>query len=222
MLFRELFGKSPIKPLQKHMEMVKESIELLEDFFNAKFKNDVQKAEELSKKLFKLEHEADLLKEQIRDNLPSSFFMPINREDLLNLIKQQDNLIDLVEDLVIVNNLKEKIFPEEMKEDFFILFNKVKEVFKDCYELVNNLDELLAATFTGPEAEETKEKVLELEELEWETDKIEYKFSKKIFENEDKFTKGEFYLAIKTVLLLSEIADKSEKIAKVIRMFLVK
>lgn len=222
MLFKELFGKSPIEPLQMHMKLVREAIELLQSLFEYEFAHDQENQRNVRKKIMKLEYKADLLKETMRDGLPTSFMMPIKRNDILNLLNQQDNIIDTVEDIAIVTSLKDIELPEDMQKNFFEFLDTVNAVYEDCYKLVDNLDELLAASFAGPEAEGMKERVDELEALEWETDKRGYQFSKKVFAREDEFTKGQFYIITKTIVLLGKLADKSEKAAKTIRMFLVR
>ncbi len=222
MLFRELFGKSPIEPLQEHMQIVSQAVQLLDDLFRLKFDHDYDAHKVIAKKIMKLEHEADIKKDLIQRNLPSSYMMPMARLDVLALLKSQDRIIDIVEDLAVISSLKKDIFPECIREDFFRYLQKIFAVFDDCYKLVDNLDELMAATFTGPEARYAEAMVTEVEKLEWETDKLEFKFSQKVFEIEDIFTKGQFTLAIKIIQKLARLADCAEKAAKTIRTFLVK
>ena len=71
----KLFGKSPFAPLQQHMNKVAACIAELEEAFAAFFNSEYKKMEIIAKRLSKLEHEADLTKNDIRNNLPRSVFL---------------------------------------------------------------------------------------------------------------------------------------------------
>ena len=73
----KLFGKSPFSPLQSHMDKVKGCVLLLEDLFSALKEKNYTKVKEIGENISKKEHEADLTKNDIRNHLPKSLFMPI-------------------------------------------------------------------------------------------------------------------------------------------------
>ena len=77
--FSNLFGRSPIKPMQEHMAVaVKAAAELIH-FFEAVIANDWAKAEEVQKRITEFEHQADDIKQQLRLHLPKSLFLPVPR-----------------------------------------------------------------------------------------------------------------------------------------------
>ncbi|MGB1884023.1 MAG: DUF47 family protein, partial [Gammaproteobacteria bacterium] len=78
-----IFGRSPFIPLQIHMEKVGNCVDRIPDILTAYRAGDERAVRELSDSISKLEHEADLIKHDIRDNLPRSFFLPVARNDLL-------------------------------------------------------------------------------------------------------------------------------------------
>ncbi len=51
--------------------------------------------------MHKIEHDADLSKHSLMQKLAKEFITPIEREDIILLLQQIDNVIDLVEDVVI-------------------------------------------------------------------------------------------------------------------------
>lgn len=67
-----IFGRSPFKPFQTHIEKVRETLAHVEPFFEAFLAGDREAARAARKRIMKLEHEADLLKNDIRDHLPRS------------------------------------------------------------------------------------------------------------------------------------------------------
>ena len=74
-----LFGKSPISPLQTHMSLVVACAEKLQDFLNAAIANDWEKAEEVFSVISQKEDKADEMKRELRLQLPKSLFMPLDQ-----------------------------------------------------------------------------------------------------------------------------------------------
>ena len=70
-----LFAKSPIKPLQKHIERVQTCCERLLPFFLAVGEGDWSRAEQIHAEIVQLEKEANVLKREIRLKLPRGLFM---------------------------------------------------------------------------------------------------------------------------------------------------
>ena len=90
-----IFAKSPFKSLRDHMDKVVESVDPLNDFFEALFQEDFSKLEKIQQQVIQAEKEADSIKNEIRDHLPRNIFMPINRRDLLEMLDMQDSIADI-------------------------------------------------------------------------------------------------------------------------------
>ena len=58
-IISKLFGKSPFEPLYQHMCKVKKCVDLIKPLMRAFFDEDFEKVTEITKKIFKAEHEAD-------------------------------------------------------------------------------------------------------------------------------------------------------------------
>ena len=78
-----VFGRSPIKPLQKHMAKAHATAHLLVDFFKATFCDDWETAKTIQQKIDQTESEADHLKRDLRLHLPKGLFLPIQRTYIL-------------------------------------------------------------------------------------------------------------------------------------------
>ena len=87
-----LFGRSPIRPLQEHMAKVYACVQQLKPLFDAVIINDQSTVAEARKKIAKLENEADELKWELRHHLPTGLFMPVDRRDLLDVLMMQDKI----------------------------------------------------------------------------------------------------------------------------------
>jgi len=217
-----LFGKSPFKPLQEHLEKVKECLEQIEPLFNSLYKQDFKELKAISKKIMKLEHQADKIKDKIRDNLPKNMFLAVDRRDLLNLLSAQDSVCDAVEDLAVVLNLREMTVPEKLKPLLTDLTKKVVMVGNQSASVILELNTLLEASFGGPEAEKVIKMIGEVSTTEWEADKIQYKLAQTMFKIEKELDPVSIFMWMKIFQTVSEIADASEKVTKLLRLFLSK
>jgi hypothetical protein len=217
-----LFGKSPFKPLQEHLEKVKECLEQIEPLFNSLYKQDFKELKAISKKIMKLEHQADKIKDKIRDNLPKNMFLAVDRRDLLNLLSAQDSVCDAIEDLAVVLNLREMTVPEKLKPLLTDLTKKVVMVGNQSASVILELNTLLEASFGGPEAEKVIKMVGEVSTMEWEADKIQYKLAQTMFKIEKELDPVSIFMWMKIFQTVSEIADASEKVTKLLRLFLSK
>src|ERR1700738_4264174 len=94
-----LFGRSPFAPIESHMEKVTDCVHLLPEFFAALEAQNFGRMEEMMEKISSLEHQADLLKNDIRNHLPKSLFLPVDRMNLLEILSLQDRIADRVEDV---------------------------------------------------------------------------------------------------------------------------
>ena len=76
-----LFGRSPIKPMQEHMALAVKAASELVSFFDAVTNDDWPRAGEIQQNVVRCEHEADAIKKHFRLHLPKSLLLPIPRTD---------------------------------------------------------------------------------------------------------------------------------------------
>ena len=101
-----LFGKSPFAPLQSHMKKVALCIERFSDIFKALCQNGYGEDRKTSvADLSRMEHEADLTKNDIRNHLPKSLFLPIDSAQFLEILSVQDSIADKAEECAILLTL---------------------------------------------------------------------------------------------------------------------
>ena len=215
-----LFAKSPFAPLQTHMEKVSRCVEVLVELLQAFQDGDYETAEALAPKVSKLEHEADLTKNDIRNHLPTSLFLPVDRGNILEVLAIQDSIADKAEDIGIVLTFKKVPMLDELREDFSEFLQKNIQTFEGAKRIIEELNELLESSFGGAEAEKVKAMVDEVAYNEHEVDLIQRKLLRVLFKSEDKMTYGTFHLWLKIVEQTSAISDLSEKLANRVRMML--
>jgi len=98
-MLANIFGSSPVRPLEKHIGIAYRCAKQLQPFFSAANKGNWDKALAARDMIEKLEHEADDIKKKIRLQLPKSLFMPVPREDLLELLLVQDKIANRTKDV---------------------------------------------------------------------------------------------------------------------------
>lgn len=215
-----LFGRSPFAPLQSHMGNVAICVHMLPDLFEALLKCDYQKVEVLSEKIAENEHLADLTKNDIRNHLPKTLFLPIDRGHLLEILSIQDRIADASEDVAILTTLKPLVMLENFKEDFQNFLNKNIETFDDAYRITKEIHELLESSFGGIEAQKVQKMVETVALKEHEADLLQRKLLKKLYQAENEMTYSTFDLWQRIFQAIASISNLSENLANRIRMTL--
>lgn len=217
-----LFGKSPFGPLVEHTGIVKSCVELIIPFFEAAIVNDKTQLEAIAKKVFDLEDKADDIKNELRDHLPRSIFMPVDRNNLLEILGLQDTMADTAQDITIAFTLREMRIPEQIVDDLRKYIDSSVKVCFMAAEVVIELNELINTSLVGPEADKTLALVSEINLMERENDKLGLALTKKIFALESEFSPVEIFLWSKIIVKIGDMADRAQTMANKIRLDLAK
>ena len=215
-----LFVQSPFAPLQKHMEEVSCCLNNVTQSFNAYFSGKQELVEQYAKETSQLEHAADLTKNHIRNHLPKSLFLPVDRGHLLEILAIQDGLADKAEDITI--NLTCKAFEDfpSCQEQFTPFLQKNMEAFEGARRIIDELNELVQSSFGGNEAEKVKATVDTIAFLEHEADLMQHTLIKSLYNAEEHLSYTAFAFWSRLIEEVGAIADLSEKLANRIRMTL--
>ena len=214
-----MFAKSPFRPLSNHMEKVRACIDQIQPIFEALEAGDYQTVEEISGLIAKLEHDADTIKDDIRNHLPQSIFLPVDKRDFMHLLSAQDDIADGVEDLAVLLHIRNLEMPEEIKSSLKDLVAHVVQTAHMGCDLICELDALLEASFGGAEAEKVEKGAQALGTAEWEADKKQFQLAQKLFAL-DHLKPAELMLWNEVIKKLGVVADRSERIGKTLRIFL--
>lgn len=218
--FTKLFTRAPFDYLELHMEKVTACLVKLQEIFTHFEAGQGEKIKPLADKVSEFEHEADLIKNDIRSSLPKSFLFPIDKGNFLEILTLQDNIADSAEDVAGYLTIKElKIF-DEIKEDFQKFVEKIFETSFDVKNIMLNLDELLEASFGGPIAETTRAQIDQVAYKEHQADLIKHRLIKCIFQRAEELKTADFFLWIRLVEEMQGLAHFAEKLALRIGMIL--
>ncbi len=205
---------SPFDGLNKHSNLIKRAMNEFKKGVQLYSDGEFEKAEECFDKVSKIEHEADLIKIQIRENLPRFIFMPITRDDFLTLLKEADSILDYAEDVSVLLPMREEELPAIVKEDFKKFSVKVFQSVEQFEEMMNIFTELLKSSFSKKTKDRAKELQVELSDREHEADRIEKRISKELF-NYEKNPLTAVHL-LKVVDRMDSIADHAENVGDMI------
>lgn len=215
-----LFGRSPFAPLQSHMSQVSKCVHHLKDLFMALERKDYEAVQLIANKISELEHEADVTKNDIRNHLPKSLFLPIDRGNLLEVLGLQDKIADHAEDVAVLLTLKPIEMLDSFKENFYEFLDKNIEAFDQARLIIKEMHELLESSFGGAEALKVRAMVDEVSFREHEADIIQQKLLKNLFNTEDEMSYSTFHLWLKIFETLSSLSNLSEKLANRVRLML--
>ncbi len=203
--------ESPFDGLSKHSKIIKKAIAELKKGVDLYTEGDFEEAEECFEKVSKLEHKADKIKIEVRENLPSFIFMPITRDDFLSLLREADSILDHAEDVGVLLPMREEEVPDIVCDDFKKFSSKVFESVELFQEMMDTFSDLLESSFSKKTKEEARELQKKISHKEYEADKVEKKISKKLFNlNEKPLTAIHL---LKVVDRMDSIADHAENVA---------
>lgn len=216
----KLFGRSPFTPLKTHMAKVAACVDEIPALFAALKKRDYVLVEKVAMRISELEHQADLVKNDIRNHLPMGLFLPVARTHLLEILSLQDNIADFAEDLAVLVTFRPLEIEPLIAAEFDAMMYKNLETVRAVNRIIQELDELLESSFGGSEAEKVKCMVADVAFKEHEADLIQRSLLKKFFCEQDKMAPPLFYLWMQVLHAISRLSDESEKLANRVRMTL--
>lgn len=218
----DLFGKSPIKPLQEHMTLATRCAGHLGAFLDATYRNDWAGAEASYNDIRDTEQEADQLKREFRLNMPNSLFMPVPRTDLLDLITLQDKVANIARDIAGIMLGRKMLVPADIREDFAQFLASSIRVSEQALAAIDELDELLESGFKGKEIEIVFELISQLDAREKEADGSERDIRHKLQAIENTMPPIDAMFLYKVIDNISELANTSQRVGSRLLLMLAR
>ncbi len=209
----KLFGRSPFSQIQQHMDQVNKCIEKMSEVIAAAKAGEFEVIEELAYEVSKLEHQADQIKDDIRERLLKRFFMPIDRGEVLEILSLQDSLADTAEDVCKVLTIRKLPFPDDVRVEFDKFLELNVNACTICASIISQLDELIEAGFGGTEAERIRGLAKDAAFAEHQADVVQMKLLKKLYAHDVDFSTGEFHLWMRFTRTLGKLSNVSENLA---------
>jgi len=214
--------KSPFGQLLKHMEKVRECIDLLGDGLIRYYKGDYKNFLNLAEKVSEIEHEADLIKGNLRNHLPATIFMPVDKGKFMMVLQEQDKILDHAENLAFMLGMRHTKIPKELQELFIEHAELVIKTTCAMVDAVENVKDLIETSFVKREREQTKEFIYKVHRLEWEADRKKNEMTRVIYKLEKKLDPMDVYHLLKIADWVDDIADHAENVVDWLRAMMAK
>lgn len=215
-----IFGASPVQPLEKHIDIAYRCAKQLRALFTAVIADDWQAAGKSRDKIDDLEEQADALKKQIRLNLPRSLFMPVPREDLRELLLVQDQIANRTRDVARIVLGRKMAIPEALSEAFLEFVDRNIAAAKKARKSVRELDELFAAGFRGAEVELVTGLIEQLDAIETETGDRQQALHAALFEIESTLNPVDAVFLYEIIDLIWKIAESADRVGRRLELLL--
>ena len=217
----QVLRKSPFAGLMRHYKYVRLGTVALDKAVRYYLNGDKANFKKYAEKVYRYEHQADQVKGNIRNQLPSFIFIPINKGDFLSLLKEADGILDSAQDIAVLMDMRKIPLPDDITHDLIAVMKKAIECVDSLGSAMDMFKFMLESSFGGKTRQEIKKVIHHIHILEHETDKLEKKISKSLFNNKDLDPISVLHL-LKVVDRMGCIADHAENASDRIRAMLAK
>jgi predicted phosphate transport protein (TIGR00153 family) len=165
-----------------------------------------------------LEHEADALKNDIRNHLPKRMFQTVDRRDLLEILDLQDAIANVSEDLADLLSERRFEVPSDMQEPLLRFVRRSVDVVRACRDVMKHLDDLVERGFSGPDADAVLAHVDAVLKLEDETDGLLVAARKGLFAHEGELSAVTVMLWLQMFDWIGDLADNGKSVCNRVRL----
>ena len=197
----------------KFFNMLLKSAEIVNEAA-VELKNDLKcldVTEEWMKKIAELENMGDDLVRTLIKELDDAFITPIDREDVYEIVKEMDNILDLINSLVhrfIMFDIRESTDELECVCDILV------QVTQELMSLMNELK------IHGFRSKNINEKIISISKMESKADEIFRKTVQKLFKCEENPIEIMKWKEIYQIL--ENVVDKCEQVANIVERVVIK
>lgn len=218
-LIANLFARSPVKPMQQHMQAAVACARAVTPLFEAMITGDAAGISAARREIDRLEGEADRIKNEIRSHLPRRLFMAFERRDLLEILDFQDSIADTAQDIAELAELRTMRIPDSLREPLLSLVQRSLAACEQAERIIGQLDELVETGFRGREVERVKDMIGELARIETETDTLEDRALRELFALEGELGIATFFWW-QLIGWAGDLADFAERVGNRLRLLI--
>ncbi len=218
--FLSMFVTSPFAGLEEHAQKLKECVWAFQQAMECYIEDKCHNFGELKANANKLESEADAIKRRIRGHIPKGTWMLVDKFSLFRYLREQDNIIDAVEDAVnLISFRPEPGIPKELEKDFRLLVDAVIEPVEELTNMVSEAKTYFE-NFSDNQRNRVKEIIHKIREREHEADKREAEIKRKAY-NLDTDPVSIFHM-LQLAENIGKIADHAENAGDMMRAMLAR
>ncbi|MDE0910520.1 MAG: TIGR00153 family protein [Myxococcota bacterium] len=215
----KLVGRSPVGPMQEHMRVVVACAHEIVPLVEAMASGDAAAVRERRAAIDDLEHEADRIKNEIRNNLPRRLMLALERRDMLEILDSQDSIADVTQDIAELVDQRGMVLPPPLVEPMTALAARVVAACDQGQKVINELDELVETGFSPRETARVETMISELGRIESETDELQDRACRVLFGLEDELGVATVYWH-QIILWIADLADYAERVGNRLRLLI--
>lgn len=197
--------------MREHLEKVSEAVSHFKLAIDAYLNNDMATCEKESKVIHEEETKADEIKKKVEYILYEGAYLPIFREDFLNLLELVDDIVDDIErvvDLLVIENPQ---IPAQWREKIKSITEKscrAFDLFRECFLLLYE------------DTEKSFTRTHEVEIAEKQVDRLQYELMREVFHSDLELAQK---MHLKDLIIkIGYISDSSENASDKVRAMAVK
>lgn len=217
-----MFGRSPLKPLQTHMATVFACARCLRPFYEAVMSGQWEQAAKHRDQIAELENDADNLKRDLRLHLPKGLFLPVARGDILEVLTTQDQIANRARDIAGLVIGRKMEIPPPVAESFIKFYERCVDAAAQANNAINELDQLLESGFHGNEVKLVEEMIVELDRIEHDTDELQIEVRTKLYEVENDFSPIDVMFLYRIIEWNGDIADRAQSVGGLLQLLLAR
>ena len=217
-----LFGRSPVRPLQKHIQEAAACARELVPFIEAVLRKDWDAASAARARIVAREQSADDLKKDVRLNLPDNLWMPVARADLLDLLMIQDRVANTAKDVSGIVIGRRMAFPPEVGDVLMKLVRRCVDAVDQAERSVHELDELFETGFRGAEVELVEEMISQLDAIEDDTDQLQAEVRAALFVREKDLPPVDVVFMYQAIEWIGEVGDYAQRVGSRLQRLLAR
>ncbi len=218
----QLFGQSPFKPMQEHFRVVLECANQVPPLLEAAQLGDQAGIKKSRDEIFRLESDADDIKNEVRSHLPRTIFLPVDRREVLMILDLQDSIADTAQDIAGMMIVRDMRLPEKMHQDIMALTNRCVDACNQLGKIMEEMDELVGAGFRGPESDKVMYMIDELNKIETDTDVHAVNLMKTLFSNEEQLGAVSTVMWDRVIHWIGDLANFAERAGNRHRLLLAR
>jgi len=213
--FLTIFLSSPFDGLLEHAEKVKECSLLFQQAIECSIASQCRSFGEFREQVSQLEHEADAIKRRIRGHIPKGTLMMVDKFQFFNYLKEQDKVLDTVEDILDWISFKElPAIPNDVASDLRQLVDISMSPIEELSLMVSEAIDYFK-TFSNKAREVVKERIRGIRIKEHNVDQLEKNLKQKLFSL--KIDAVDIFFLIRLVEYIGNIADHAENAGDMMR-----
>lgn len=208
---RKSAEKKVMALIEEHLKKVKESLESMLSTIEDYLKDNIDSAELNASRTSKAESEADDIRHEIWGLLHQGAFLPVFREDVMELVKMVDEIAGHAQDCCKFVTIQRPEIPAELREDFLGIARDSIASLPPLQEGMANLSE---------DFSRTRAKIAEINDIESALDESGARLSRRIFST-DLHLAHKMHLK-QLVNVVTGISDIAEDAAEILEALIVK